>query len=146
MMVFMIVTFMPMAVFVRMVMVVVIVAAFVLVVLVAAFMLMIVAFMLVFIVRMNVSVNLAMFIGFLVLIVRMNRSRVYPELDPVDVLSFIAREVHVEISDFHLRQFPLESGRLDAEVAQGTYGHVAADAGKTIEKKDPHDALRKLAA
>src|SRR3954470_6807428 len=75
----------------------------------------------------------------LVLLMRMRRALVNAELHPLDPLSLLPFEVHVEIADVHLRELPLERGRLHAEVAQSANGHVAADAGKTVEKEDLHN-------
>ena len=74
----------------------------------------------------------------LVLVVRVHRSPVDAKLYPFDILPFAALEMHVEITDFHLGQFPLESGRLDSQVAQCADSHVAANSRKTIQKEDTH--------
>ena len=74
----------------------------------------------------------------LVLIVGVRRALVDPEFHPFDILPLGALEVHVEIAEVHLGEFPLESGRLHSEVAESAHGHVATDAGKTVEKENLH--------
>ena len=89
------------------------------------------------------DVNLAVFVCFLVLVVRVHRAAVDAELDSFEVLPFPALEVHVEISDVQLRKLPFEGGWLDAQVTQRTDSHVAADTGKTIEKEYTHGKGRR---
>ena len=72
--------------------------------------------------------NLPVLIGFLVLIVRVGRSGVDAELDPLDPLLLTTLEVHVKVAEIKLRQLPLERRRLDSQVAQRPNGHIAADA------------------
>ena len=72
--------------------------------------------------------NLPVLIGFLVLIVRVGRSGVDAELDPLDPLLLTTLEVHVKVAEIKLRQLPLERRRLDPQVAQRPNGHIAADA------------------
>ena len=73
-------------------------------------------------------------------LVRVRGSFVDAKLDSLDLLLLLAREVHVEIADVELRQFPLEGAWFHAEVGERADGHVAADAGKTIEKENTHAA------
>ena len=82
--------------------------------------------------------NLPVLVGCFVLIVRVGRSGVDAEFHAFDFLTLAPLEVHVERPDVELGEFPLEGGRLDAQITQGTHGHVAADAGETVEKEDAH--------
>ena len=54
------------------------------------------------------------------------------ELDPLDGLPLLPLEVHVEVPDLQLGEFPLQGGRFDPKVAKGADGHVAADAGEAV--------------
>ena len=98
-------------------------------------------FMLIMVMR-GVRVRLAMLVRGFVLFVCVRRSGMDAKFHAVDVLPLATLEVHVKISDFHLGQFPLESGRLDTQVAQRANGHVAADAGETVQEENAH-GLRK---
>ncbi len=73
------------------------------------------------------------------LIVGVRRALVDAELHALDAVALLALEVHVEVADVHLRELPLERGGLHTEVAKSADGHVAADAGKTVEKEDLHN-------
>jgi len=73
-----------------------------------------------------------------VLLVPVGCPLVDSKLHPLDGLPLLALEVHVEIPKLKLGEFPLESGRFDAEVAERTDGHVAADAGNTVKKENAH--------
>ena len=86
----------------------------------------------------GVGVDLPVLVGIFVLLVRVDRPGMDAELHPGHVLALAALEVHVKIADLQLGQLPLERGRLHPEVAQRAHGHVAADAGETIEKQDFH--------
>jgi hypothetical protein len=44
----------------------------------------------------------------------------------------------MEVADVHFRELPFERGRFDAQVTKGADGHVAADAGETVEVKNAH--------
>jgi hypothetical protein len=74
----------------------------------------------------------------LVLLMLVNRSLVNTELGAFDVHSFGAFEMHVELAEFEFGELPFERRRFHAEVAEGADGHIAADAGKTVEKEDFH--------
>jgi hypothetical protein len=74
-----------------------------------------------------------------VLPMRVRRALVDAELHTLDALALLPLEVHVEVADVHFGELPLERGGLHTEVAQGADGHVAADAGKTVEKEDLHN-------
>ena len=93
-------------------------------------------------VLMCVSVNLTMLVGVFVLIVGMNTARVDAELHSLNVLALFALEVHVEVSDVQLGELPLEGRGLHSQVAERADGHVAADAGETIEKENSHRRIR----
>ncbi len=111
--------------------------------------------------RMRVLVSVAMVVGVavlmtfmmmvmvvvviraFVLIVRVGGALVDPEFHAFDVLSLRPLEVHVKVPEGNLGELPLEGGRLDAEIAQSAYGHVATDAGKTVEKENLHSRRRK---
>jgi len=67
-----------------------------------------------------------------ILFVVMGRAFVDAKFDPFDGFALLALEVHVEIAQVELGEFPLEGGRLDAQIAQCTNGHVAADARDTV--------------
>lgn len=73
-----------------------------------------------------------------ILIVAVGCPLVDAEFDASNGLPLLALEVHVEIAQSQLGEFPFEGGGLDAEVAQRANGHVAADAGYAVEKKDAH--------
>ena len=75
-----------------------------------------------------------------VLILRMDVGRSFMDAEPdsFHILAFLPLEMHVEISDVELREFPFEGGRIDAGVAESADRHVAADAGKAIEIQDSH--------
>lgn len=74
-----------------------------------------------------------------VLLMRVRRALVNAEFHALDPLPLLPLEVHVEVADVDLRELPLERGGFHTEVAQGADGHVAADAGKTVEKEDLHN-------
>jgi hypothetical protein len=46
--------------------------------------------------------------------------------------------MHVKIADIELGKFPLQRRGFDAEIDESTDGHVAADAGGTIEIENFH--------
>lgn len=73
-----------------------------------------------------------------ILLVSMGRPFVNAEFDPLDGLALFALEVHVKVTDLQLGELPFEGGGFDAEVAERADSHVAADAGKTIEKENTH--------
>ena len=73
-----------------------------------------------------------------VLVVGVRRALVDPEFHAFDILPVGALEVHVELAKVHFGEFPLEGGGLHAEVAKSAHGHVATDAGKTVEKENLH--------
>ena len=89
-----------------------------------------------------VLVGMGLLFRFVILVVRVDRSPMDAELHSFDVLPLVPLEVHVEIPDLHFGQLPLESGRLDPEIAQCTHGHIAADARETIKKENAHDGKR----
>ena len=76
---------------------------------------------------------------FLVLVVGVFRALVNTELDPTHPLPLFAIEVHMEIAQIQFRQLPLESRRFHPKIDQRADGHVAADAGGTIQIKNAHD-------
>ena len=81
----------------------------------------------------------AMLVAFvLILVVGVGRAFMDSKLHAFDFLPLLPLEVHVEIAEVQLGQFPLEGGRLDAEVDKGAHGHVAGDAGKTVEEENFH--------
>jgi hypothetical protein len=67
-----------------------------------------------------------------ILFVAMGRAFVDAKFDPFNGFALLAFEVHVEIAEVELGEFPLEGGRFDPQIAQCTDGHVAADAGNTV--------------
>ena len=75
---------------------------------------------------------------FLILVVGVGRAFVDAKLHAFDLLALLPLEVHVEIAEVELGELPLEGGRLDAEVDEGAHGHVAGDAGKTVEEENFH--------
>ena len=60
------------------------------------------------------------------------------EVDSLHTLPMLPFEVHVEVADIEFGEFPLQCRRFDAEVAECADGHIAADAGGTVEEKDTH--------
>lgn len=74
-----------------------------------------------------------------VLLVRVLGAFVNAELDATYTFSLFTIEMHVEIAQVQFRQLPLESRRFDAKVDQRADGHIAADAGRTIQIKNTHD-------
>ncbi|MDB6173251.1 MAG: hypothetical protein JWL59_2562 [Chthoniobacteraceae bacterium] len=82
-------------------------------------------------------------VRFFILVMGMGRTGMNAELDSFDALALLALEMHVEIADLQFGEFPLKSGRFDSQVAQGSHGHVAADTGKAVEKKNTHDEVFK---
>ncbi|MDB6154918.1 MAG: hypothetical protein JWL90_3371 [Chthoniobacteraceae bacterium] len=80
---------------------------------------------------------------FFILAMRMGRAGVNAKLDPFNALALLALEMHVEIADLQFGKFPLKSRRFDSQIAQGSHGHVAADTGKAVEKKNTHDEVFK---
>lgn len=93
---------------------------------------------------MGVSVLMAMAMAVivtaarLILIVRVGRALMDAKLHAFDCLTLGAVEVHVKVPDIELGKFPLECGGLDAEIDEGADGHIAADAGETIEEENFH--------
>ena len=94
-----------------------------------------------FVVMMPVAmpfVPVLVVVVFLVLVVGVGGAFVDAEFDAFDGLAQLALEVHVEVADIKLREFPFEGGGFYAEVGEGAYGHVAADAGEAVEVEDFH--------
>jgi hypothetical protein len=83
----------------------------------------------------------AVFMGF-ILVVRMGGPFVDAKLHPLHCLAFLPVEVHVEVADIELGEFPLKRGGFDAEIDERADRHVAADAGETIEEEDFHERMR----
>jgi hypothetical protein len=131
---------------VMMAMVVLIVAVFMMVMFVA-FVLVLVAFVfmpmaLVLVVMMImvllVVAVLPMVMLLLILIVGMGGAFMDGKLHPLDILPHLALPMGVEIADLEFAQFPLEGGGFHPQVAQGADGHIATDAGETIEIEHTH--------
>ena len=70
--------------------------------------------------------------------VLVRRALVNAKLHAFHTLPLPSLKVHVKIPDRELRELPFERGRLDAKIDERADGHVAADAGRTIEKEDFH--------
>jgi hypothetical protein len=87
---------------------------------------------------MLMGVAMVMLMRIIILIVCMDRAFVDAEFHSFDAAATRPLEVHVEIADIELCEFPLERRRLHTEIAQSTHGHVAADAGEAVEKKNAH--------
>jgi hypothetical protein len=85
---------------------------------------------------MGMPVLVRMFVFVLLRTVR--RPFVNAELHALDRLPTLAVEVHVKIADVQLRKLPFQRRRFDAEIDEGTDGHIAGDAGKAVEKKSFH--------
>jgi hypothetical protein len=66
------------------------------------------------------------------------RAFVDAEMDSFDLLPLRAVEVHVEISEVQLGEFPLQCGRLHAEIAKRADKHVAADSREAVKVEDFH--------
>ena len=64
----------------------------------------------------------------LILIMSMRRPFMNPKFHPFDGLALLPLEVHVEVTDLDLREFPLEGRWADPEITQRAHGHIAADA------------------
>jgi hypothetical protein len=92
--------------------------------------------MFVLLVRMRMSVFVL-----LVLVGTMHGAFVDGELHALDLFALLAVEVQMEIADRQLGEFPFEAGRADSKIDQCTDGHVAADAGDAVEKKDFHEKI-----
>ena len=73
-----------------------------------------------------------------ILIVPMGRPFMNAKSNAFDGLALLALEVHVEIAQVELGEFPLKGGRFDAEIAKRPNGHIAADAGNAVEKENTH--------
>ena len=89
-------------------------------------------------VLMSMRVVLVIAVPVLILPVRVGRAFVNAKLHALDILPLRALEVHVEIAEVELREFPFERGGLHAEIDERADGHVAADAGDAIEIEDFH--------
>ena len=74
----------------------------------------------------------------IILIVGMSGAFVNGEFYPLDILPHLPLPMGVEIADLEFAQFPLESGGFHPQVAQGADGHIATDAGETIEIEHTH--------
>lgn len=102
---------------------------------ISTFMLMIVLVVMVmpagFFVFMVVIVIVPMIVSAASLAVR--RPGVDVEFHSLDVLPLGAVEVHVQVAEFQLADFPLQRAGFDAEVNESAHGHVAADSGNAIE-------------
>ena len=70
--------------------------------------------------------------------VAVGRAFVDGEADAGDVFAFVLLEVHVEVAEVELREFPFENGRFEAECDECAECHVSADAGETIEEECFH--------
>ena len=79
-----------------------------------------------------------------VLAMGMHRPGMDAKMDSLHTLPMLPIEVHVEVSDIELGEFPFQSRRFDAEIAQRADGHIAADAGGTVEEQDTHGKKRGL--
>ncbi len=77
-----------------------------------------------------------------VLIGRVGGPFMNPKLYAFDILPLLPVEMHVKVAEIELRELPFKGGRPNAEIDERTDGHVAADAGKTIEKENAHDEGR----
>ena len=77
-------------------------------------------------------------VAVLVLVVGVGRAFVNTEFHAFHLLPLLAVEVHVEIAEVELGEFPLEGGWFHAEIDEGADGHVTGDAGKAIEEEDFH--------
>ena len=75
----------------------------------------------------------------LIVLVSVRGSFMDAKFDSLDSFALLALEVHVKIAQRELGKFPLESGRLDAEIDERTDRHIAADARCAIEEKDFHE-------
>ena len=99
-------------------------------------------------VRMRMSVGMGMRVFrfvVLVLLRPMDSSFVDCETHAFDLLPLRPVEMHMKLADWKLGQFPLESGRTDAEIDQRAYGHVATDAGDAVEIEGFHGQRREIA-
>jgi hypothetical protein len=101
-------------------------------------MLMLMAMPVIVVMPMIVRMFLLLVAVLAVLPMRMRRTRMNTERDALHIEPVLPFEVHVKVADLELAQLPLERRRLHAEVAQSAHGHVAADAGETVEIEDFH--------
>jgi len=85
--------------------------------------------------RMRVTVFVFVVLGF-VLIVRMRRAFVDAELHALHALPLLTLEVHVEVAEIELREFPFEGGRFHTEIDERADRHVAGNARKAVEEED----------
>jgi hypothetical protein len=60
------------------------------------------------------------------------------EADAGDVFPFLALEMHVEVAEIELGEFPFQNGGFDTEIDEGADGHVSADAGEAVEEEGFH--------
>ncbi len=84
----------------------------------------------------TVRVLMLMLMLFFILVMRVHRAGMNAKMDAFDLPLLPAFEVHVEIAKVELSQFPLERGRIDAQVAQRADSHVAANARRTIKEEN----------
>jgi hypothetical protein len=127
-----------MVVFIVDVFMIVMFVAFVLVFM--AFVFMPMALVLVVMMVMVLLLVAVMIVGMLllILIVGMGRTFMDGKLDALDILPHLALPMGVEIADLQFAQLPLEGGGFHPQVAQGADGHIATDAGETIEIEHTH--------
>jgi len=118
---------------VRMGMPMVMIALFILMMMMMAVIVVVVMIMVAVVVMMAVAV----IVGF-VLVVRVGRSFVDAKFHAFHFLPLLPVEMHMKISDIELGELPFQGGGLDAEIDEGADGHVATDAGETIEEEDFH--------
>jgi hypothetical protein len=90
--------------------------------------------------RFMAVVMMMLVLAVFLLLMAVRRPVVDGKLHPLDILPHLALPMGVEIADLQLAEFPLEGGRLDAQVAQGAHGHIAADSGEAIEVEHTHRA------
>jgi hypothetical protein len=74
----------------------------------------------------------------LILLVGVSRPFMDGKFHSLDILPHLPLPVRVEIADLKLAQFPFKCRGFHPQVAQGAHGHIAADAGETIEIEHTH--------
>lgn len=85
-------------------------------------------------VRMPVLIGVGVFVLVLVLVTVSAVSRLmHVELHALDILPLRAVEVHVQIAEVQLADFPFQRAGLHAEVDECADHHVAADSGNAVE-------------
>ena len=85
-----------------------------------------------------VRMTLIMIVIMSVLFRRVNHPFVNGEFHAFDLLPLLPVKVQMKISQRELREFPLQRGRLYAQVVESADHHVAANSGNAVEEESAH--------